>query len=138
MSEENKALFRRFIDEVVNKHNVDVIDELMEPNFIEHNLPPGAAPGVAGMKQFMGMFFSAFPDLKSTVGEMVAEGDKVVGFMTTTGTHKGDFMGIPASGKQFTMSEIHMVRIANGKAVEHWGLADDMAMMQQIGAIPAP
>ena len=138
MSEENKALFRRFIEEVVNKRNLDAIDELMEPNFIDHNSPPGVPPGTAGMKQMMGMIFSAFPDLKSTVGELVAEGDKVVGTMTNTGTHKGEFMGIPASGKQVSFSEIHMVRIANGKAVEHWGLSDDLSMMQQIGAIPAP
>ena len=138
MSEENKALFRRFIDEVMGNKNLAVLDELIAPDFVDHNPMPGTAGGREGMKQGMTMFFAAFPDLKSTIGEMIAEGDKVVGVMTTTGTHKGDLMGIPASGKQVSFSEIHMVRIANGKAVEHWGLADDMAMMQQIGAIPAP
>ena len=138
MSEENKALFRRFMDEVVSKRNVDAIDDFMSADYIEHNPPPGMEPGAAGMKQMMGMFFSAFPDLNTTVEQLVAEGDKVVGMMTTTGTHRGEFMGIPPSGKKVSFTEFHMVRIINGKAVEHWGLSDDMAMMQQLGAIPSP
>ena len=136
MSEENKALFRRFMDEVISKRNIDAIDDLMSADYVEHNSLPGMEPGIAGMKQMMGMFFSAFPDLNSRVEQLVAEGDKVVGVMTTTGTHRGEFMGIPPSGKKISITEIHMVRIVNGKAVEHWGLSDDMAMMQQLGAIP--
>ena len=104
MSEENKALFRRFIDEVMNKQNVDAIDDFMSADYVEHNPPPGMGPGSAGMKQMMGMFFSAFPDLISSVEQLVAEGNVVVGVMTTTGTQRGEFMGIPASGKKFSIS----------------------------------
>ena len=137
MSEVNKALYRRFVDEIVNNHKVEVIGELMDANMIEHNPIPGQAPGLDGMKAMMGMFFAAFPDLNSTIDVLVAEGDVVAGRMTTTGTHTGEFMGIPATGKRVSFSEIHIVRIANGKAVEHWSNSDDMGMMQQLGVIPA-
>ena len=103
---------------------------------IEHSPAPGQAPRTEGMKQMMGMFFGVFPDLHSSIDVLVAEGDIVAGRMTTTGTHKGDFMGIPATGKKVTFTETHIVRIAKGKAVEHWGNSDDMAMMQQLAARP--
>ena len=136
MSEENKALYRRFTDEVIKYKKVEVIGELMDANMIEHNPIPGQPTGLDGMKQFMGMFFAAFPDLDSNIDLLVAEGDIVAGRMTTTGTHTGEFMGIPATGKRVSFTEIHIVRIANGKAVEHWGNQDDMGMMQQQGVIP--
>jgi predicted ester cyclase len=88
------------------------------------------------MKNLVTMFRAAFPDLHSTVDLLIAEGDIVVGRHATTGTHRGEFMGIPATNKQVSISEIHIVRIANGKAVEHWGNQDDMGMMQQLGLIP--
>jgi len=136
MSGENKALFRRFIEEIVNQKKIDVIDELMSADFIEHHPAPDQAPGAAGMKDLMTMFFASFPDLHSTIDILVAEGDIVLGRMTTTGTGQGDIMGIPAAGKKISFTETHMVRIANGKAVEHWGNADDVAMMEQLGVIP--
>ena len=136
MSEENKALFRHFVNEGINNKNLGLIGELMDANFIEHDPASGVPPGLDGMKEMMGMFFAAFPDLNSTIDMLVAEGDLVAGRMTTTGTHTGEFMGIPATGKRVTFSETHIVRIANGKAVEHWGNQDDMAMMQQLGVIP--
>ena len=139
MSEENKALHRKFFDEVMIKKNLAMIDELMAPDYIEHDeMPPGTPSGAEGLKQMMGMFFSAFPDMHSTVDDVIAEGDKVVGRHTVTGTHSGDFMGIPATGKQFSIGEVHIVRFANGKGVEHWGQVDMMGMMQQLGVIPAP
>ena len=136
MSEENKALYRRFIDDIMINKKLEVLDDLMDANYIEHNPIPGVSPGLEGMKEMMGMFFAAFPDLNSTIDLLVAEGDVVAGRMTTTGTHTGDFLGIPATGKRVTFTETHIVRIANGKAVEHWGNQDDMAMMQQLGVMP--
>ena len=135
MSEENKAFFQQFID-AMNAKDVTIVDRLMSADFVDHNLPPGQAPGPQGMKDMMSMFFAAFPDLKSTIDLLLAEGDFVTGHMTTEGTHTGDFMGMPATGKKVSFSEVHTVRIANGKATEHWGVADSMAMMQQLGAIP--
>ena len=137
MSEANKALFRRFVQEVINEKNTDKMELLLGEPWLDHNLPPGAAPGVEGMKQMMGEFFAAFPDLNVTIDQLIAEGDIVVGRMTNTGTHQGDLMGIAPTGKRVTFSEIHMVRIENGKAVEHWGNSDDLGMMQQLGVIPA-
>ena len=137
MSDANKALFRRFIEEVINDKNPDKLDTLISENWLDHNPPPGGAPGVEGMKQMMGMFFAAFPDIHSTIDQLIAEGDIVAGRMITTGTHQGELMGIAATGKRITISEIHMVRIENGKAVEHWGNTDDLGMMQQLGVIPA-
>ena len=137
MSEENKALFRRATEEVFNKGNLDAIDEFMAPDMVDHSLVPGQDPGPEGFKKLVTMFRAAFPDLHSTVEDLIAEGDKVVGRMTTRGTHQGEFMGIAATGKQIEFSEIHIIRIAGGKAVEHWGISDDMGMMQQLGVIPS-
>ena len=138
MSDENKTRYRSFKDDVLNSKNPDTIDNFMAPEFQDHNPPPGFPPGLAGLKQMMTMFFSAFPDLKITTDDLIAEGDMVVGRHTTTGTHKGDFMGIAATGKQVKINEIHWVRTVGGKAVEHWGLSDDLSMMTQLGVIPAP
>jgi len=120
----------------MNAKDPDFIDRLVDPSFIEHNPEPGVEPGIDGIKQIMNMFYSAFPDLKVTVNQLVAERDLVMGHMTTEGTQTGEFMGIPASGKKISITEMNMVRISNGKAVEHWGLANAMVMMQQLGVIP--
>ena len=137
MSEENKALFRKFVDECFNRKDPSAIDRLIAPDILDHNLPPGQEPGAESMKQLMGMFFGAFPDLSVTIDQLVAEGDLVVGRMTTAGTHQGDFMGIAATGKSVKFTEMHMVRIVGGKAVEHWGNSDEMTMMQQLGVVPS-
>ena len=84
----------------------------------------------------MGMFVGAFPDLNVVVDHWVAEGDLVAGVMTTKGTQTGEFMGMPDSGKKFSVREMHMVRVANGKMAEHWGLANEMSMMQQLEFMP--
>ena len=84
----------------------------------------------------MRMFIGAFPDLNVVVDHWVAEGDLVVGVMTTTGSQTGEFMGMPPSGNKFSVREIHMVRVANGKMAEHWGLSNELSMMQQLGLIP--
>ena len=135
MSAENKTFFQKFIDGM-NAQGISFSDELLDANYIEHDPEPGVPPGIDGIKQMMSMSYSAFPDLKATINQLVAEGDLVAGHMTTEGTPTGEFMSIPASGKKISITEMHMVRIANGKAVEHWGLANAMAMMQQLGVIP--
>jgi predicted ester cyclase len=138
MSERNKALYRRFIDEVLNRQDLSLLDELVSDDFTDHNPVPGTSPDKAGMLQGIGGFFEAFPDMRSEVDFLVAEGDLVVGHHTTTGTHQGDLMGIPATGRRIRVNEIHIVRIVDGQAVEHWGITDDMAMMQQLGVVEAP
>ena len=136
MSEENKALFRQFVDRVINEKNADAVDDLMDANFMDHSPVPGQTPGIAGIKETFNMLFTGFPDLTTSIDLLVAEDDLVVGHFTTSGTHQGELMGIPATGKKVSFTETHILRIANGKAVEHWGNQDDLGMMQQLGVIP--
>lgn len=136
-TEDNKAAVRHFYDEVINKKNVAAIDEFIDPRCIDHALPPGMPGGIEGSKQFIGMYLAAFPDLHFTVEDMIAEGDRVVSRLTTRGTHKGAFMGIPPTGKQVTITGIDINRIVGGKSVEHWLEMDTMGMMQQLGVIPS-
>lgn len=140
-SEEDKnvAALKRFYDEVMAKGNMKAIDELVADNFVEHYMPdPSVPPNKAGLAQMMGMFRTAFPDLKVTIEDIIAKGDKVWAYTTMRGTNTGAFMGQPATGKKIEVKGIDIVRFANGKAVEHWGLNDDYTMMMQLGMIPAP
>lgn len=136
MSEQNKALSRRFMEEIWNKGNVAAIDELYSPDYVSHNNPPGVPGGVEGVKVFTSLYKNAFPDTQLTIEEQVAEGDLVVTRWTAKGTHKGELMGIPATGKQITVTGIGIDRIANGRIVEGWGEFDQLGMMQQLGVVP--
>lgn len=138
MYEENKALARRGFEEVWNKGNLDAIDEIFAPDVVNHTLPPGLPPGIEGSKAFTSMYLSAFPDTKMTIELQVAEGDKVVTLWKAQGTHKGELMGIPATGKQVTVTGIAIDRIAGSKIVETWGQFDQMSMMQQLGVVATP
>jgi steroid delta-isomerase-like uncharacterized protein len=137
-TEENKASARRFVDEVVNRGNFAVLDELTGPNFVDHSAPPGVPPTIEGGKAFFAMLREAFPDLHTTIDDQIAEGDKVVQFTTAHGTMKGDFQGMPASGKEATWQSIHIIRFADGKTVEHWSVQDSLSMLQQLGFAEAP
>ena len=137
-TEENKALVRRFYDEVFNKKNLMAIDEFLDPQIIEQALPPGLPDGSEGSRQFIGMYLAAFPDLHLTAEDLIAEGDKVVARFTLRGTHKGEFMGVPPTGKQVTMTGIQIVRTADDRIAENWVNFDALGMLQQLGVIPAP
>ncbi len=136
--EENKALVRRFYDEVVNKGNLGFIDQVTATNYVDHTAPPGVPSGLAGEKAWFAMLHAAFPDGKTTVEDIVAEGDKVVVRGKMVGTQKGEFMGIPATGKRVEIHGIDISRFQNGKSVEHWGQWDTTGMMVQLGVIPPP
>ena len=135
---ENKANGNRFLEEVINRGNLAVVVELSGPDFIDHQAPPGVPPTAEGAKTFIAMFRAAFPDLHYTVEDTIAEGDKVVTRATAHGTMTGDFMGMPASGKSATWSEIHITRYENGLAVEHWAVVDQLGMLAQLGFAEAP
>jgi len=120
----------------LNAKDMATMESLIADDFVDNDAKPGMAPGRQGMIDMMGMFVGAFPDLNVVVDHWVAEGDLVAGVMTTKGTQTGEFMGMPASGKKFSVREIHMVRVANGKMAEHWGLANEMSMMQQLEFMP--
>ena len=135
MSEQNKAVFEKLMS-ALNAKDMAAMESLIADDFVDNDAMPGMAPGRQGMIDMMGMFVGAFPDLNVVVEHWVAEGDLVVGVMTTKGTQTGEFMGMPASGKKFSVREMHMVRVANGKMAEHWGLANELSMMQQLGFMP--
>ena len=125
MSEaENRTLAYRYVEEVFNQGNLAVIDELLDPAFVEHNPFPGQGSGIAGEKLAVTMLRTAFPDLHTTVDDIITEDDKMVVRVTSRGTQRGEFMGNPAVGGAVTMSEIHILSINNGKVVEHWGEAN--------------
>jgi steroid delta-isomerase-like uncharacterized protein len=138
-TEQNKAVVRQMVEEVFNRGDTSLVDKFLAPDFVEREeLPPGIPRNREGVKQLTAMFRSVFPDFKATIDDMIAEGDKVVIRQTWTGTQKGEFMGIPPTGKRVSFGVIDIIRIADGKFVEHWGQMDSMGMMQQLGAIPAP
>ena len=135
-TEENKALTRRFWEEVFNGRNLDLIDELCAPNFVEHGTG-NEESNAEGLKQILSMWFNAFPDLHITIDDLLAEGDRCVTRWTGRGTHKGELMGIPPTGKQVTMMGISIDHIVGGKFVEDWTFEDQPYMMQQLGVVPS-
>lgn len=133
--EENKAIIRRFYDEVWNKGNVAVIDDIFAPDYIRHDLRPGAPPsGPEGQKAIARLFRAAFPDIQMTLDLLIAEGDLVVGRWTTQGTHTGEWAGVPPTGRRATFAGVNIFRIASGKVVEIWNHRDDLGLMEQLDA----
>jgi steroid delta-isomerase-like uncharacterized protein len=132
-----KELAQRWFAEVMNRGDEDVIDEICAPNFVDHDPLPGTGPDRDGIHQFVKQVRSAFPDLETTVDDIVAEGDEIAVRSTFRGTHEGDFMGIPATGKKVEVANYDFVRLENDQAVEHWGTIDSAALMEQLGAVPA-
>jgi predicted ester cyclase len=137
-TEENKALFRRTYEELLNRGDLSVADELVSADFINHEAPPGRNRGPESMRGLVTMLRTAFPDLRFTIEELVAEGEVVAGRLTMSGTHEGPLMGMPPTGRSVRQNHMHFVRFREGKAVEHWGVRDDVGMMQQMGVIPEP
>lgn len=134
----HKAMLRRLYDEAMNAGKLEVVDEVVATHAIEHEVPPGLpAEGPEVVKHWIGMVRSAFPDFHLEVEDMLADGDKVAARVTMSGTQHGEYFGVPPSGKRFTISTIDIVQFADGKIVEHWGVTDNLGMLQQLGAIPA-
>jgi steroid delta-isomerase-like uncharacterized protein len=137
-TQENKALIQRYFDEAWNQGQLSVLDEIMAADYINHNpAVPGLPPGPEGVKPIMAGFRQAFPDLHFTLDEMLAEEDKVVTRWTLRGSHQGEFMGIPATGKSISVMGIQIERILGSQIVEHWRQSDDLGLLQQLGAMPA-
>jgi len=135
--EENKALGRRIVD-AINLGSSGALDEVFAPGYVDRNPFPGATPDREGFKQGLTKFRAAFPDFRYTIDDEIAVGDRLVHRLTARGTQKGEFLGVPATGKEATWSEIHIGRIVDGKVVEHWGTVDQMGMAQQLGLVSAP
>ena len=138
-TDQNKATARRFVEEGLNKNNWTVLNETQDTNFVEHQAnPAGFATGREGFKQYFTAFHTAFPDLRYSIDDEFGEGEKVVQRVTGNGTMKGEFAGMPATGKHAVWSEIHITHFANGKVMEHWGTIDQAGMMAQLGVSPEP
>jgi steroid delta-isomerase-like uncharacterized protein len=137
----NKQNLRRLYDEVMNAHRVDAADELITPDRPDHdpNLPPEFTEGLEGFKRLFTAFIAAFPDLTFRNEHMVAEGDLVAAYNRMEGTHRGSFMGMPATGKSFSVHVSDVCRFTDdGLIAEHWGVFDMGSMMSQLGAAPQP
>lgn len=137
-AEENKAQFRRAYEALLNQGILAVADELISPDFINHEAPPGNDRGPDSMRGLATMLRAAFPDLHFEIEELVAEGDTVAGRLTMSGTHEGPLMDMPPTGRSVRQAHMHFVRFCDGKAIEHWGVRDDAGLMRQLGAIPTP
>ncbi len=134
--QENKALVRRFVEEVQCQHNLAALDDVISPNIIDYS---GKAdpPGIEGWKLFFIQLFAGFPDVSFTIHQQLAEGNQVMTFKTFHGTHLGHFRGIPPTGKPVSFDIIDLFTVVDGRLAEHWCVADELRQMQQIGAIPA-
>jgi predicted ester cyclase len=138
MSEENKAIVRRLFDRLWQNQDLSIIDEYIAADYVDHNALPGLPPGRDGFKAVSNMLASAFTDPEVTIEDQIAEGDVVVSRWSSTSTNSGEFMGVPATGKQVSIKGIDIARIKGGQVVESWSQADMMGLMQQLGAVPGP
>jgi steroid delta-isomerase-like uncharacterized protein len=129
--EENKALARRWNEEIWSKGNLAAVDELLATNFVFNYPAPGLAPDREGYKQTVTM--ASFANIQSVIEDMVAEEDRVAVRWTWRGTHKSEYMGVAPAGKQVTITGISILRILGGKIVEEWGEMDNLGMLQQLG-----
>lgn len=136
--EENKAVYRRFIQVAFNEGRLDKLSELLAPDYTFRDAPPGTPPGHEAIKQVVTMFRAAFPDLHITIEDQLAEGDKVCSRAITRGTHRGAIFGIPPTGKTILMRGITVVRIDDGRVAESWVSNDVMGLMNQLRAGAAP
>ena len=134
-----RALAQRFIDDVINAQDLDgALVEMVAEDFVELNPLPGQRPGRAGLADILGTMFVGFPDLRWTLHDTLVEGDRVMGFSTWTGTHEGEFMGIPATGRTATVEAWTIDRYRDGIFVESRIIMDVASLLGQIGVLPAP
>ena len=133
---ENKAVISSFLEEVLNQGRLERVDDLVAVDFVELDPLPGQQQGREGLKQVIGAFRTAFPDIHWVIEEMLGEGEKVFSRFTWHGTHGSEFFGVPATGKQITVKGMVVDRVLAGKMVESQILMDGLSMMRQLGAIP--
>ena len=133
-----RTVTRRFYDEVFTQGNLDVIDELAHDDFVEHEELPGLPPGKEGLRFFATAMRDAFPDLTVSVEDIIVEDNKVASRARFSGTQRGEFLGIPPTDKKIDVQVIDIMAYRDGKATDHWGVTDQMAMMVQLGVVEEP
>lgn len=134
--EENKNIVRRY-QEIYNSNDLDALGEVLAEDLVSPKIMPGMPSGLEGAKQVHRTTLIGMPDWHTRIDDLVAEGDKVAARITMTGTHTGDFWGMPATGRRVEFTGIYLVRISNARIVEHWGEEDGVALLQQLGFMPA-
>jgi steroid delta-isomerase-like uncharacterized protein len=134
--EKNKKIVRRFVEEFQSGGNEGVAEELLTDDFVDHSPFPGVAPDRDGVKRLFAALHDAFPDLRATIHDQIAEGDRVATRKTFRGTHRGEFLGISPTGRAVTFDAIDVVRLEKGRIAEHWNVVDLMGLLQQIGMAP--
>jgi predicted ester cyclase len=138
MTTANQRMIERIPLEVLNNGNFGLLDEIVASDFVEHSPQPGVAPTREGFKQSVRALKTAFPDLRYTIDDSIVSGDRIVHRLSGSGTMKADYMGMPATDKRATWTEIHIGRVANGRLAEHWGVNDQLSMLIQLGVIESP
>jgi predicted ester cyclase len=136
MTTDTKRMIERIPLEVLNENKFGLVDEILSTDYVDHVTLPGVPPTREGFKQSVIALKTAFPDLHYAIDDAFESGDRIVHRLTGSGTMKGDFMGMPATGKRATWTEIHIGRLANGRLAEHWGLVDQQGMLAQLGVVP--
>ncbi len=135
----HKAIVRRFVDQVWNQGRLDLLEEFFAPDVILHGAPPAAElSGRGPLEAALGQALKVAPDIRLTLHDVIAEGSKVVTRWSMTATHRGEWMGIPATGKQLTQSGAAIYRLADARIAEIWDFPDNLGLMQQLGLVPAP
>ena len=137
LDNENKTVVRRYYDEVLNQGNLDVLEELAVPDYVEHNPLPGQSAGLPGLLQRAAMLSTAFRP-RFTLDDLIAEDDRVVVRWTNHGTHQGEFLGMPATGRSFAITGIDIHALRDSKLAEHWDVVDQLSLLQQLGMLPSP
>ena len=138
LAEESRAIVRRYLD-VYERGNVDLLDELLSPDYVNHSpATPDLPTGPEGVKAVVSMFRSAMPDLVIVIEDTIAESDKVAVRYILEGTHEGELFGVPPTGRRLSIKSITVERVSDGRIREHWRITDSLDMMQQLGVIPAP
>jgi predicted ester cyclase len=132
MVEQDKAAAVRFLEEVFPANDESAVLAVLDENFVNHEAPPGTPPGPGGAIMFMKMLAGAFSDQRWTIHQVIAEGETVAIHCTHSGRHTGDFFGVPATGRSFAYKQMHMIKMRNGKGIEHWAVRDDATLMRQL------
>jgi len=128
----NKTLARRVLEEIFPANDVKALRQVISDDFVNHEAPAGTPPGVGAITMFMNLLDEAFSDQRWDIHDVLSEGDKVVIRCTHAGVHTGDYFGLPATGRSFAYRQIHIIRIRDGKGLEHWAVRDDASLMQQL------
>jgi steroid delta-isomerase-like uncharacterized protein len=130
----NKSLARRVLEEIFPANDVNALRQVISDDFVNHEAPAGTPPGLGAITMFMNLLDEAVSDQRWDIHDVLADGDKVVIRCTHAGVHTGDYFGLPATGRSFAYKQIHIIRIRDGKGLEHWAVRDDASLMQQLTA----